>query len=202
MAGGGVDVEAELFVRGNSDVSLFSLQAHAQPGWRVECLETPALPLKVCSGTSVTARFRLTSPQDEATAVASTLPPWLRLPPEGDLYRFDEALPCLAAAALPPLQVRATLRANDLDIPLSAPVAWRELDPARGELRHPLRVRPTVNAVVSPSLIVMPVSSASVPTVDVQLHAHTARRGRLVLHACDGGQIEAHGSCHALPASR
>lgn len=194
VAGGSVDVEAELFLRGNCDVSLSSLQAHAQPGWRVECLEAPALPLKVCSGASVTARFRLTAPQDEAAAVASTLPPWLRLPPEGDLYRFDEALPCLAAAALPPLTIRATLRANDLDIPLSAPVMWRELDPARGELRHPLRVRPSVNAVVSPSLIVMPASGAAAPTVDVQLHAHTARRGRLVLRACDGGQIEAHGS--------
>ena len=209
-AGGSVDVEAELFLRGNCDVNLLSLQPHTQPGWRVECLEAPAFPLKVCGGGSAIARFRLTAPQDEATAVASTLPPWLRLSPEGDLYRFDEALPCLAAAALPPLTIRATLHAGDSesssepapdsirgqapDVPLSAPVAWRELDPARGELRHPLRVRPSVNAVVSPSLIVMPASSASVPTVDVQLHAHTARRGRLVLGARDGGQIEAHGS--------
>ena len=191
VAGGGVDVEAELFVRGNSDVSLSSLQPHTQSGWQVECLEATALPLKVCGGGSATARFRLTAPQDEATAVASTLPPWLRLPPEGDLYRFDEALPCLAAAALPPLTIRATLRANDLDIPLSAPVAWRELDPTRGELRHPLRVRPSVNAVVSPSLIVMPASRAAVPTVDVQLHAHCARQGRLVLRTCDGDQVEA-----------
>ena len=194
VAGGSVDVEAELFLRGNCEVNLSSLQAHAQPGWRVECLEAPALPLKVCGGASVTARFRLTAPQDEATAVVSTLPPWLRLPPDGDLYRFDEALPCLAAAALPPLVVQATLRANDLDIPLSAPVAWRELDPARGELRHPLRVRPTISATVSPGLIVMPASSAAAPTVDVHLHAHAARRGRLVLRACDDGQSEVHGS--------
>ena len=207
VAGGSVDVEAELFLRGNSDVSLSSLQPHAQPGWRVECLEAPALPLKVCSGASVTARFRLTAPQDEASAVASTLPPWLRLPPDGDLYRFDEALPCLASAALPPLMVQATLRAGDpesssepapdlirgqvFDVPLSAPVVWRELDPARGELRHPLRVRPTVNAVVSPSLIAMPASRAAVPTVDVQLHAHCARQGRLILRTCDGNQVEA-----------
>ena len=207
VAGGSVDVEAGLFLRGNSDVSLLTLRPHAQPGWRVECLEAPALPLKVCSGASVTARFRLTAPQDEASAVASTLPPWLRLPPDGDLYRFDEALPCLAAAAMPPLMVRATLRANDpesssepapdlirgqaLDIPLSAPVVWRELDPARGELRHPLRVRPTVNAVVSPSLIVMPASRAAAPTADVQLHAHCARQGRLILRTCDGNQVEA-----------
>ena len=209
-AGGSVDVEAELFVRGNSDVNLLSLQPHTQPGWRVECLEAPAFPLKVCGGGSATARFRLTAPQDEASAVASTLPPWLRLPPEGDLYRFDEVLPCLAAAALPALTIRATLHAGNSEsssepapdsirgqapgIPLSAPVVWRELDPARGELRHPLRVRPTVNAVVSPSLTVMPASGAAAPTVDVQLHAHTARRGRLVLRACDGGQSEAHGS--------
>ena len=202
VAGGTVDVEAELFLRGNSDVSLSSLQPHAQPGWRVECLEAPALPLKVCSGASVTARFRLTAPQDEASAVASTLPPWLRLPPDGDLYRFDEALPCLAAAALPPLSVRATLRADNPescsesapDVPLSAPVIWRELEPTRGELRHPLRVRPTVSATVSPSLIVMPASSASAPTVVVHLHAHAARRGRLVVRACDGDRAEAHAS--------
>ena len=191
-AGGIVDVEAELFLRGNSDVTLSSLQAHAQPGWQAECLEGPELPLKVCGGGSVTACFRLTAPQDEATAVSSTLPPWLRLPPEGDLYCFDQALPCLAPGALPPLMVQATLRANDLDIPLSAPITWRELDPARGELRHPLRVRPTVSVTVSPSLIVMPASHAAAPTVDVQLHAHAARRGRLILRACDGGQTEAH----------
>ena len=191
VAGGSVDVEVELFVRGSVDVTLSSLQAHVQPGWQVECLEAPALPLKVCGGESMTARFHLTAPQDEATAVSSTLPPWLRLPPDGDVYRFDEALPCLAAAALSPLTIRATLRADDLDMPLSAPIAWRELDPARGELRHPLRVRPIVNAVVSPSLIVMPASSASVPTVDVQLHAHCARQGRLILRTCDGDQAEA-----------
>ena len=216
IAGGSVNVEAELFLRGNSAVTLSALQAQAQPGWQVECLEGPALPLKVYDGGSITARFRLTAPQDEATALSSTLPPWLRLPPEGDLYRFDEALPYLAAAALPPLEIRATLRADDpesefapdpgsspgqalirgqvLDIPLSAPVAWRELDPAGGERRHPLRVRPSVNAVVSPSLVVMPASRAAAPTVDVQLHAHATRRGRLVLRACDGGQTEAPGS--------
>ena len=192
VAGDTVDVEAELFLRGNTDVSLSSLQAQAQPGWRVECLDVPVLPLKVCSGESVTARFRLTTPQDEATAVSSTLTPWLRLPPDGDLYRFDETLPCLAAAALPPLQICATLRAGGLDIPLSAPVAWRELDPARGELRHPLRVRPAVNVTVSPSLVVMPASRAAAPTVDAQLHAHAARRGRLVLRALDGDRSEAH----------
>ena len=192
VAGASVDVEAELFLRGNCGVTLLSLQPHAQPGWQVECLEAPALPLKVCSGASATARFRLTAPQDEATAVASTLPPWLRLPPDGDLYRFDGALPCLAATALPPLTLRATLRANDLDVPLSAPVAWRELDPARGELRHLLRVRPTISATVSPSLIVMPASKAAVPTVDVQLRAHCARQGRLILRTCDGDQAEAH----------
>ena len=207
-AGGIVDVEAELFLRGNSDVTLSSLQAHAQPGWQAECLEGPGLPLKVCGGGSVTACFRLTAPQDEATAVSSTLPPWLRLPPEGDLYCFDQALPCLAPGALPPLRVRAMLNAGDsesklapdlirgsgqaLDIPLSAPITWRELDPARGELSHPLRVRPTVSVTIAPSLIVMPASHAAAPTVDVQLHAHAARRGRLILRACDGGQTEAH----------
>ena len=207
-AGGIVDVEAELFLRGNSDVTLSSLQAHAQPGWLAECLEGPGLPLKVCGGGSVTACFRLTAPQDEATSVSSTLPPWLRLPPEGDLYCFDQALPCLAPGALPPLRVRAMLNAGDsesklapelirgsgqaLDIPLSAPITWRELDPARGELSHPLRVRPTVSVTVLPSLIVMPASHAAAPTVDVQLHAHATRRGRLILRACDGGQTEAH----------
>ena len=198
--GGSVDVEAELFLRGNRDVTLSALEAHPQPGWQAACLEGPALPLKMRGGGSVTARFRLTAPQDEATAVSSTLPPWLRLPPAGDLYRFEQALPCLAPAALPPLTVRATLRAGDpesgqaLDLPLSAPVAWRELDPARGELRHSLSVRPAVSVAVSPSLIVMPASSATAPTVDVHLHAHAARQGRLVLYTCDGDQPEAHAS--------
>ncbi len=214
IAGGSVDIEAELFLRGNSDAILSSLQADVQPGWQAECLECPALPLKVGSGGIVTARFRLTAPQDEATAVASTLPPWLCLPPEGDLYQFDQPVPCLAPSALPPLTVRATLRAQDLesssgqapeskpapdsirgsdqvpDIPLSAPVGWRELDPARGELRHPLRVRPAVSATVSPSLIVMPASSAAAPAVDVQLQASAARRGRLFLRAGNDGQRE------------
>jgi LmbE family N-acetylglucosaminyl deacetylase len=204
VAGGSVDVEAELFLRGNIDAILSSLETHAQPGWRVECLAGPSLPVKVRGGGSLTARFRLTAPHNETTAVASTLAPWLRLPPEGDLYHFEQALPCLEPSALPSLTVQATLRAGDaepepvrgsgqaLDVPLSVPVAWRELDPARGELRHPLRVRPTVTINVSPSLIVMPASAAVTPTVDVQLHAHAAGRGRLVLRACDGDPPEVH----------
>ena len=195
VAGGRVEVEAELFLRGNADIVLSSLQARAQSGWQVECLEGPAQPLKVRSGASVAARFRLTAPQDEATAVASTLPPWLRLPPEGDLYRFEQALPCLAPVALPPLLVQAKLNAGDAesgseptpDIRLSAPVVWRELDPARGERRHPLQVRPNVTIGVSPSLIVLPVSSATALEADVRLHAHDSRQGRLVL--CAGGDV-------------
>lgn len=201
-AGGTVDVEVEMFLRGSNNATLSSLETHAQPGWQVECLEGPSLPLNVRSGGRVTTRFRLTAPQDEATAVTSTLPPWLRLPPEGDLYRFEQALPCLAPSALPPLRVCAMLRVGAsesssgqaLDIPLSAPVAWRELDPACGERRHPLRVRPTLSVAVSPSLIVMPASSAAAPSVDMQLHAHAARRGRLVLRVFDGGQPETHES--------
>ena len=191
VAGGRVEVEAELFLRGNADIVLSSLQASAQPGWHVECLEGPAQPLKIRSGASVSARFRLTAPRDEADAVASTLPPWLRLPPEGDLYRFEQALPCLAAAAPPPLLVQAKFDAAGpqsgcepaSDISLSAPVLWRELDPARGELRHPLQVRPNVRIGVSPSLTVLPASSDAVPEAEVQVHAHGDRRGRLVLRA-------------------
>ncbi len=210
IAGGTVDVEAELFVRGNDDVTLSSLQAHTQPGWQAECVEAPALPWKVCGGGSVTARFRLTASPDEATAVSSTLPPWLSLPPEGDLYRFEQTLPCLVPSALPPLRVQATLCTGNpesklapdlirgsrqaLDIPLSAPVTWRELDPTRGELRHSLRVRPTVSVTVSPSLIVMPASGVTTPTMTMQLHAHATRRGRLILRSFDGGQPESHAS--------
>ena len=191
VAGGKVEVEAELFVRGNADIVLSSLQAEAQPGWQVERLEAPAVPHKVGSGASLTARFSLTAPRDEAAAVASTLPPWLRLPPEGDLYRFDQALPCLAPAALPPLLVRAKLSAGNpasasetaADVCLSAPVEWRELEPAAGELRHPLQVRPKVTIAVSPDLIVLPASSAAAVEADIQLYAHDDRQGRLALRS-------------------
>ena len=191
VAGGRVEVEAELFLRGNIDVVLSSLQARAQSGWQVECLEGPSQPLKVRSGTSVSARFSLTAPQDEADAVASTLPPWLHLPPEGDLYRFEQALPCLAAAPQPPVMVQAEFNTAGPacgsgptpDVSLSAPVEWRELDPTRGELRHPLQVRPNVTIGVSPSLIVLPVPSDTSLEADVRVHAHDARRGRLVLCA-------------------
>ena len=193
VAGGKVEVQSELFVRGNADIVLSSLQARAGSGWQVERLEGPAQPVEVRSGTGVKARFILTAPQDEATAVASTLPPWLRLPPEGDMYRFEEALPCLAAAALPALVIQAKLSAcepqsacePDPEIRLSAPVVWRELDPARGELRQPLRVRPNVTFNVSPSLIVLPASGAAPPTIDVQLGGRAAMRGRLIVRACD-----------------
>lgn len=192
-AGGATDVEAELFLRGNADVVLESLQAQPQPGWQVERLEAPAQPRRVCCGGRVTARFRLTAPQDEAAAVASTLPPWLRLPPEGDMYRFVEALPCLAPVALPPLLVQARLNAGNSgsgprpvpDVSLFAAVAWRELDPARGELRQPIQVRPNVTIDVSPSLIVLPRPSASALETDVQLIARGARKGRLAVRARD-----------------
>ena len=193
VAGGRVEVEAELFLRGNTDIVLSSLQARAQSGWQVECLEDPAQSLKVHSGTSVSARFTLTAPQDEAEAVASTLPPWLRLPPEGDLYRFEQALPCLAAAAPPLLLIQAKFDAAGPacgsgptpDVSLSAPVEWRELDPTRGELRHPLQVRPNVTIGISRSLIVLPRPSDTALEADVQVHAYDGRRGRLVLYARD-----------------
>ena len=187
VPGGTVEVEAELFLRGNADVVLSSLQATARPGWQVGRIEGPVEPLKVRGGSGVVARFRLTAPQDEADAVSSTLSPWLRLPPEGDMYRFAEALPCLSAAAPPPLLVQAKLTAANLqfgsepEVTLSAPVVWRELDPARGEVRHGLRVRPTVTVGVSPSLIVLPASGTAPPSIDVQLHARAAQQGRLIV---------------------
>ena len=194
VAGERVQVEAELFLRGNADVVLSSLQATARCGWQVECTEGPVEPLKVRGNSVVVARFSLTAPQDEATAVPSTLPPWLRLPPEGDMYRFEEPLPCLGAAASPPLLVQAKLTAAksqsgsepEPEITLSAPVAWRELDPARGEVRYALRVRPTVTISVSPNLIILPASGAAPPSIDVQLHARAAQQGRLVLRASNG----------------
>ena len=207
VAGGKVEVAAELFLRGNADVVLSSLQGSAGPGWRVECLEGPERPLEVRSDSGLVARFGLTAPQDEARAVASTLPPWLRLAPEGDMYRFEQALPCLAAAAVPPLWVQAKLSSGNPasggepapDITLSAPVMWRELDPARGEVRQPLRVRPTVTLSVSPRLIVLPASGAASPAIDVQLHARAARQGRLILR--DRSDLrEVHGSALGLRA--
>jgi LmbE family N-acetylglucosaminyl deacetylase len=62
FAGETFEVEAELFIRGVAATTLLSLQAHVQPGWRVEPLEGPEFPLSLSGGSAVKMCFRVTSP--------------------------------------------------------------------------------------------------------------------------------------------
>ncbi|MEE8303794.1 MAG: hypothetical protein V3S24_15320, partial [Candidatus Tectomicrobia bacterium] len=188
VAGETFEVEAELFMRGAAAATLSSLRMHLQPGWLVERLAGPEPPMPLSAGSTVKARFRVTVPEDEETAVSATLLPWLHLPSDGDLYRFPGPLPCLAPCAPPLLTVEAILQTDELQIPIVAPLMYREADPGFGEVRQPVRVLPAVTVAVAPSLIVMPASTTHTPAATVRLRSQAAERGRLVLrHVHDGG---------------
>lgn len=176
---------AELFMRGHDAPTLQTVDIHPQPGWQVERLTEPTLPISLSAGDAVQIQFRVTAPDDEETAVDATLVPWLRLPSSGYLYRFPSRLPSLAPCAPPLLTVEAVLQAGDLQLPIAAPLVYREADPGLGEIRQPVRVMPSVTVEVAPSLIVLQECTAGVPTVTVKLHAQRAERGRLVLQEID-----------------
>ena len=181
LTGDAIDIETLLFMRGAGSVSLLSLRPEAQPGWQVECIEGPACPLILSESDVVEARFRVTAPADEATALSATLRPWLHRPSEGHLYRFPGPIPSLAPCAPPLLTIEATLQADDLQIPLASPLMHREADPGFGEIRQPVRVAPRVMVDVSPSHIIATSTLEEAPVATIRLRAQTAEQGRLAL---------------------
>ncbi len=181
MAGEALDIEAALYVRGEEASSLVSLQPQVQPGWRAEDMAGPPGPTPLAAGDVIEARFRVTAPADEQTALSATLRPWLHLPPEGHLYRFPGPIPSLAPSAPPLLTVEALVQADDLQIPLSAPLVYREADPGFGEIRQPVRVIPRVMVDVAPSQIVVSSHATDAPMATIRLRAQQAESGRLVL---------------------
>ncbi|MGH2542763.1 MAG: hypothetical protein ACRDIB_08200, partial [Ardenticatenaceae bacterium] len=185
VAGERFEVEAELFIRGATTATLQTVQAAAQSGWQVQCLSAPSFPSSLPLGATILTRFQVQTPEHEEIAIAATLPPWLQRPSEGNRYRFPGALPILAPSAPPILTVEAMLHADDLKIPVVAPLVYRDVDPGLGEVRQPVRVRPAVTVDVAPSFIVMPAHIAAAPeaTVRLQSHysAHYSEPGRLLL---------------------
>lgn len=181
VAGETFEVDADLFMRGVTPTTLLSLQVTLQPGWRAERLEAPEFPMHLSACSTVKVRFLVTVPEDEKTAVSTTVLPWLHLPSEGDLYRFPAPLPSLDPCAPPVLTVEALVQTDDLQIPIVAPLLYREADPGFGEVRQPVRVLPAVTVDVDPSLIVMPASLTQAPVATVMLRSQDATRGRLVL---------------------
>ncbi len=185
MAGSSFEIEAAFYMRGAETISLVSLQPHVQPGWQIECVAEPEYPLLLTERGGGEARFRVTVPADEATALSATLRPWLHLPSDGHLYRFPGPLPSLTPCAPPLLTVEAILQAGDLQISLTTPLMYREADPGFGEIRQPVQVVPRVMVDVSPSHIVMPANAKDVPVATVRLRSQTAELGRLVLRNID-----------------
>ncbi|MDH3603449.1 MAG: hypothetical protein OEU26_27880, partial [Candidatus Tectomicrobia bacterium] len=185
VAGERFEVEAELFIRGATTATLQTVQAAAQPGWRIECLSAPSFPSSLPAGSSIMTRFQVQTPEHEEMAIAATLPPWLQRPSEGNRYRFPTALPVLAPSAPPLLTIEAMLHVDGLRLPVVAPLVYRDVDPGLGEVRQPVRVRPAVTVDVAPSFIVMPAHIAEAPeaTVRLQSHhsAHDSEQGRLLL---------------------
>ena len=191
IAGNRFEIEAALFMRGAVTTTLLSLQPEVQPGWGAERVEAPECPLPLTMGEVVKARFQVTVPANEEMALSATLRPWLRLPRDGYRYRFPEPIPSFAPCAPPLLTVKAMLQADDLQIPLVAPLMYREADPGFGEIRQPVRVIPSVMVDVSPSHIVAPLHAAETPVATVRLRSQTAEQGHLVLREIhQGGQTQ------------
>ena len=208
VAGGRVEVEAELFLRGNADV--------------VAVVPAGEVPARAGGWSALTARhgrsryggapvsWRDSVSRRRRTRPARWLPPCRRgcaCRPRAICTVSSRRSRAWRRRQRRRLWVQAKVNSGNPapgcgrqpDITLSAPVMWRELDPTRGEVRQPLRVRPAVTLSVSPRLIVLPASGAASPTIDVQLHARAARQGRLILRDCSDLR-EVHGSALGLRA--
>ncbi|MDP3772830.1 MAG: PIG-L family deacetylase, partial [Gemmatimonadales bacterium] len=165
---------------GRAAVSVREAEIEAPQGWSVAQAQAPAAasgedPIRAAftatSGVE-TRRFTVTAP---ASADPST-PYFLARPRVGALYDWSAAPDSLRGEPFDPplLMVRVTLDVNGTPITLRREISQRYNDQARGEVRKPVVVVPTVGVSVTPEVLVWPVPAAGTRSVTVEL-VHGAR---------------------------
>jgi LmbE family N-acetylglucosaminyl deacetylase len=187
---------------GQAAVSVREAEIEAPRGWSVAQAPAQAAasgedPIRAAftatSGVE-TRRFTVTAP---ASADPST-PYFLARPRVGALYDWSAAPDSLRGEPFDPplLMVRVTLDVNGTAITLRREIGQRYNDQARGEVRKPVVVVPTVGVSVTPEVLVWPVPAAGTRSVTVEL-VHGAR-GRTEGEV----QLELPGGWPDVPAQR
>ena len=159
---------------------LTSLEPDLPPGW--SAVARDSMPGAIAPGAVAIRRFSVRAPETAADAE-----PWyLRLPRDGDLYRWP-ADPSVRTLPFEPDPVRAVARLEIEEVPLALAedAAYIEVDRVLGERRLPVLLVPAVSVAVEPRVAVVPLGAAAGPA-----GRRTARELTVVLTGESAAPVE------------
>ena len=105
-----------------------------------------------------------------------TFPDYLTRPLVGDLYDWTGLPAAERGEPFGPAAVRVRIgfAAAGAAVELGRDAVYRYGDPARGEIRRPLRVVPRLDVAVAPDLVVVPLDRSEMPEITVTLRSNAA----------------------------
>jgi len=152
-------LEVSLWNGGTRPVNVDVLEPRLPPGWTATRVDSAAGVVE--GGAVLRRRYRVRV----AASAAPTEPYFLRLPREGDLYRWPADWSVRARPFEPaPVRVMAAVRVAGTGLlPLEGEATFRLVDPRQGELRRPVLVVPAVSVLLEPETRVLPTGGAPRP---------------------------------------
>jgi len=178
------DLTISLWNAGAAPVSLNGLEIETSFG----AVAAPqGLPRAVAPGELATWTVPLAVP----AGAQPTFPRYLARPLVGETYDWSDLPPAVRGEPFGPAAARVRFALDDgaTRLSLERDAVERVGDPARGEIRRPLRVVPRLEVAVTPDLVVVPLDAKSQPGLEITLrsNAATALAGTLRLElACAG----------------
>ena len=163
------------------------------------------LPRSVAPGELASFKLPLAVP----AGAEPTFPSYLARPLDGDVYDWSAVPPADRGEPFGPaaVRVRFDLRTGDAHASLERDAVARFADPARGEIRRPLRVVPRLEVSVAPDLVLVPLDASSRPTtspllsVSVESNASQPLSGTVELDLACAGPPRPIGHFELTPAS-
>ncbi len=152
VPGGEFDLELIVWNGGGRPVAVRALEPVLPAGWKATPAdELPGEPLP--PGQLVRRRFRVTVPAD----APPTEPYHLRVPRDGDLYRWPDDY-ALRGLPFQPAEVRARalVAVEGVQIPIEEEATYRLVRRNEGESRRPVRVVPAATVEMDPGVAVVP----------------------------------------------
>jgi hypothetical protein len=178
-AGAALEVEASVWMAGETAVVVRDVDALVESGWR-------AAAVSVEDSTEAAVerrRFRITVPE----LAAPTVPYYLRRPRRGDLYDWLDAPANVRGEPLGPPSTRLSfaLEIAGRPVTLVREVVHRYADQAFGERRLPVRAVPPVELMLEPGLALLPGVGAAELAATVRSNLEGPVEG--VVRLFDGG---------------
>ncbi len=158
------NVTARVFFPEESPVEIKNIRLRAPGGWQVRDAATQTTGADTGPPTQHevarrATQFHVTVPADARL----TQPYWLRQPREGFLFKPMTDAPRGEPFAPALIHAEVELSVGDTPLLLTAPIEYRTLDPARGELRRELNVVPALSVAIDPSLVIVPTQARRQP---------------------------------------